>query len=111
MKVLGISEATPKNRAVNDYNALSLLDFCKGLAIILVVLFHYSKTWFGWQGVHLFIVLSGFGLTYSCLKKNETISWKHWYIRRAERILPVYWLLSLFGFFFRFVLLYVKRLM
>lgn len=105
MKVFEISEATSKNRvSVDDYNVLSLLDFCKGIAIVLVFLFHYNKTWFGWQGVHLFIVLSGFGLTYSCLKKNETILWKHWYIRRAERILPAYWLVSLFGFFFLVVL-------
>lgn len=101
MKVLEISEATSKNRvSIDGPNVLSLLDFCKGLAIVWVFLFHYSKTWFGWQGVHLFIVLSGFGLTYSCLKKNENISWKHWYIRRAERILPAYWIVSLFGFFF-----------
>lgn len=77
-------------------NILSLLDFCKGLAIVWVFLFHYQKTWFGWQGVHIFIVLSGFGLTYSCLSK-ESISWKHWYVRRAERVLPAYWLVVLSG--------------
>lgn len=87
------------NNSTSHPNVLSLIDFCKGLAIVLVFLFHYSKTWFGWQGVHIFIVLSGFGLTYSCLNK-QNISWKHWYIKRAERILPVYWLVSLFGFLF-----------
>ena len=81
-------------------NVLSLIDFCKGLAIVWVFFYHYSKTWFGWQGVHVFIVLSGFGLTYSCLQKNKQISWKQWYFRRAERILPVYWLVSLLGFLF-----------
>lgn len=100
MKVFEVLATSKKRVSIDDYNVLSLLDFCKGLAIIWVFLFHYSKTWFGWQGVHLFVVLSGFGLTYSCLKKNETILWKHWYIRRAERILPAYWLVSLFGFFF-----------
>lgn len=81
-------------------NALSLIDFCKGLAIAWVVLFHYSKNWFGWQGVHIFIVLSGFGLTYSCLNRNGNISWRKWYIKRAEKILPTYWLVSTFGFLF-----------
>lgn len=77
-------------------NVLSLLDFCKGVAIVWIFLFHYQKTWFGWQGVHIFIVLSGFGLTYSCLNK-QNISWKNWYIRRSERVLPAYWLVVLFG--------------
>lgn len=79
-------------------NVLSLIDFCKGLAISWVFLFHYRPEWFGWQGVHIFIVLSGFGLTYSCLKKTGIISWKQWYLKRAERILPTYWLVSLCGF-------------
>lgn len=78
-------------------DVLSLLNFCKGLAIVWIFLFHYHKTWFGWQGVHIFIVLSGFGLTYSCLNKDKPIVWKHWWIRRAERVLPVYWLVALCG--------------
>ena len=74
--------------AVVQSNVLSLLDFCKGLAIAWVFLFHYEPGWFGWQGVHVFIVLSGFGLTYSCLKKSDNISWKQWYLSRFEKILP-----------------------
>ena len=82
-------------------NVLYLLDFCKGLAIIGVFLIHYP--WdlgvrFGWQGVHIFIVLSAFGLTYSCLNKNQKTLWRQWYLRRAERILPSYWLVVLSGF-------------
>jgi peptidoglycan/LPS O-acetylase OafA/YrhL len=79
-------------------NVLDLLDFCKGLAIIWVFLIHYQKNWFGWQGVHIFIVLSGFGLTYSCLKKNQPIVWSQWFLKRAEKILPSYWLVCLSGF-------------
>jgi len=84
----------------NPPNLLSLIDFCKGLAISWVFFFHYSKNWFGWQGVHIFIVLSGFGLTYSCLKRQGNISWRQWYVKRSARILPAYWLVSLFGFLF-----------
>lgn len=83
---------------VGQPNVLSLIDFCKGLAVAWIFLFHYTSTWFGWQGVHIFIVISGFGLTYSCLKKTDNISWKQWFLRRAERILPAYWLVSLGGF-------------
>lgn len=80
---------------------LKLLDFCRGLAIIGVFSIHYPlsefKIWFGWQGVHIFLILSAFGLTYSRLNKNKN-SWKEWFIKRAARILPCYWLVVLIGF-------------
>lgn len=79
-------------------NILNLTNFCKGLAIALVVLVHYRGGWFGWQGVHLFIVLSGFGLAYSCAKQTESINWLNWFQRRMRRVLPVYWIAVLFSF-------------
>lgn len=83
-------------------NILNLLEFCKGLAIIGVFLIHYPSSefqiWCGWQGVHIFIILSAFGLTYSRLNKNKTNSWRQWYIKRAERVLPSYWVIVLVGF-------------
>ncbi|OUL21190.1 hypothetical protein BV372_32065 [Nostoc sp. T09] len=86
---------------------VKLLDFCKGLAIIGVFLIHYPPSEFtisfGWQGVHIFIVLSAFGLTYSRLNKHKTNSWRQWYIKRAERIFPSYWLIVLLGFFLLFI--------
>lgn len=91
-----LKSTSGKKLSSSPPNVLSLLNFCKGLAIVWVFLFHYQKTWFGWQGVHIFIVLSGFGLTYSCLSKKN-ILWKHWLARRAERVLPAYWLVVLAG--------------
>lgn len=79
-------------------NLLNLLDFCKGIAITWIILLHSIKGWFGWQGVHLFIVISGFVLTYSCLNKPQGIVWKQWFIRRAERILPSYYITVFAGF-------------
>ncbi|VXD22846.1 conserved membrane hypothetical protein [Planktothrix serta PCC 8927] len=79
-------------------NVLNLTDFCKGLAIALVVLVHYRGGWFGWQGVHIFIVLSGLGLAYSCAKQPQTFSWVDWFIRRMRRVLPVYWIAVIFSF-------------
>lgn len=70
---------------------LNLTNFCKGIAICLVVLNHYQKGWFGWQGVHVFIVMSGFGLSYSCLKKSENPKSKAWYFKRTAKLLPAYW--------------------
>lgn len=104
-----MSESTSKAQfSRSDPKLLSLLDFCKGLAIIWVFLFHYRRNWFGWQGVHIFIVLSGFGLTYSCLKTRKNISWKQWYIRRIERILPAYWLVSLSGFLLLVCIIFIE---
>ncbi len=71
---------------------LNLTDFCKGLAILWIFLVHYEGGWFGWQGVHIFIVLSGFGLTYSCFSRARPIQWSQWFQKRFRRILPVYWL-------------------
>ncbi len=79
-------------------NVLNLTNFCKGLAIALVFLVHYRGGWFGWQGVHLFIVLSGFGLAYSCTQQTENINWLTWFQRRMRRVLPVYWIAVLFSF-------------
>lgn len=79
-------------------NILNLTNFCKGLAIALIFLVHYRGGWFGWQGVHLFIVLSGFGLAYSCAQQTEKINWLNWFQRRMRRVLPVYWAAVLFSF-------------
>ncbi len=71
---------------------LELFDFCKGLAIAQIVFFHYYKGWWGWQGVHIFIVASGFGLTYAALSKPQPIAWKSWYWKRLVKIIPAYWI-------------------
>jgi peptidoglycan/LPS O-acetylase OafA/YrhL len=82
---------------------INLMDFCKGLGIILVFfnhLWHSGSNFFnvlGWQGVHIFIVLSGFGLTYSLLKRKQNFAWSTWYVKRFERLIPVYWLTCLIG--------------
>lgn len=52
----------------------------------------------GWQGVHVFIILSGFGLTYSCLKRGAGLSWQYWYSKRLRRLLPAYWLVVGLGY-------------
>ncbi len=80
------------------------LDHLRAIAIILVLIFHYTyffehPTWwptfarFGWTGVDLFFVLSGFLITYPLfekIKNGKKIVYKHFFIKRAFRILPVY---------------------
>jgi peptidoglycan/LPS O-acetylase OafA/YrhL len=79
-------------------NLLDLLNFAKGIGIAWIFLAHCDLLNVGWQGVHLFIVLSGLGLTYSGLTKAKATNWKDWYRKRLRRILPAYWLVVLGGY-------------
>ena len=49
--------------------------------------------WSGDQGVHLFIIVSGFGLTWGLLNRqaDRPLSIGQFYLRRAERIFPLWW--------------------
>ncbi len=51
----------------------------------------------GAQGVGVFILFSGFGLTYSLVKKGgREPAWGRWYKHRLLRLFPIYWLAHLF---------------
>jgi len=73
------------------------LDGLRGIAIILVVLFHdfdYLPFFnFGWIGVDIFFVLSGFLITTTLLQTMDT---PHpillFYTKRVLRIFPIYYL-------------------
>ena len=63
---------------------------CALKAIVAAVLLRGS------QGVGVFLLFSGFGLTYSLVKSGGfEISWANWYKRRLTRLFPVYWLAHL----------------
>ncbi len=79
------------------------LDVLRGLAISIVVFYHnfgsISFFRFGWMGVDLFFVLSGFLITDLLLKSRENkFYFRNFYIRRVLRIFPLYYLVLL-GFF------------
>jgi peptidoglycan/LPS O-acetylase OafA/YrhL len=70
------------------------LDSLRGLAVLVVVLFHGSHGLFagGWIGVELFFVLSGYLITSLLHREYLTsgnISLSKFYARRALRLLPV----------------------
>jgi peptidoglycan/LPS O-acetylase OafA/YrhL len=86
------------------------LDSLRGVAILLVLFCHgyfwsngtgglsglakafVLATWPGWLGVNLFFVLSGFLITGILLdSKPKEHYFRHFYIRRALRILPAYY--------------------
>ncbi len=82
------------------------LDHLRALAILQVFLFHYfilsggEPAWlpdaakFGWTGVDLFFVLSGFLIASPLLKQlkqGEPLSLRNFFIKRFFRILPAFW--------------------
>lgn len=87
------------------------LDGLRGVAILLVVLFHYISTQlpgsthpmgrmlryatsFGWVGVDLFFVLSGFLIgSILIVQKHSPRYFSTFYMRRLVRIVPNYFLL------------------
>lgn len=83
------------------------LDGLRALAVTGVVLQHYDLVARGAEfGVHLFFVLSGFLITRILMKSRSAIgpmgiSWtqafRQFYIRRALRIFPLYYLVLLIG--------------
>jgi len=77
------------------------LDGLRGLAILAVVLYHcdplvkgtwiHSAAQWGWAGVNLFFVLSGFLITSNLLATRDKPRYFHnFHARRALRIWPVY---------------------
>lgn len=79
---------------ISNKNYFPGLDFVRGLAIILVVLYHYFPFFkIGWIGVDLFFVLSGFLITTKLLEcRNEDNFFQNFYLRRILRLFPIYFL-------------------
>jgi peptidoglycan/LPS O-acetylase OafA/YrhL len=76
------------------------LNGIRTLAVILVILHHMGVTqWdLGDIGVIAFFVLSGFLITWLILKEHEKtgrVSIRHFYLRRALRLLPAFYVFSL----------------
>ena len=87
------------------------LDLLRALAIVLVVFYHagifgfalpHDLQRFGWIGVDLFFVLSGYliaGQLVRPLGRGDTFSVSRFFWRRSLRILPAYLVVLAFYFF------------
>lgn len=83
---------------------LPVLDAVRGVAILMVMLYHFELAatratkyphrfvQFGWCGVDLFFVLSGFLITGILLEaKHDAHYFRNFYARRVLRIFPLYY--------------------
>jgi peptidoglycan/LPS O-acetylase OafA/YrhL len=114
-----VAHKTPANSAISRIQAL---DGLRGTAILIVVFHHLYRFegiksyldstflkpfWgiaeFGWTGVDLFFVLSGFLITSILLNTKESPRYfKSFYGRRAVRIFPLYFLCLLIFYYVPF---------
>lgn len=82
-------------------NRRSSIDVFRGIAILLVVFYHFDHILpFGFLGVDLFFVISGYLVSKGFLvnlKKNEKISWKIFALKRLTKILPSYYFFLIVG--------------
>ena len=81
-----------QGQAVVHYRSL---DGLRGIAVLLVVLFHYGYCFPGWVGVQLFFVLSGFLITRGLVDTRHLDAGAYFgrfYWRRTLRIFPLNYL-------------------
>jgi peptidoglycan/LPS O-acetylase OafA/YrhL len=79
------------------------LDIIRAFAVLLVMLVHFSVFDFGWVGVQLFFVLSGYLITKNLLLSKEKFEFfldylNSFYYKRVLRIFPLYYF-YIFSFF------------
>src|SRR6476469_9154525 len=71
---------------------MPVLDGVRGMAVLLVIVFHFYSIGFGWLGVDLFFVLSGFLITGILIdSRNKENFFRNFYVRRTLRIFPLYY--------------------
>lgn len=83
-----------------QFHHIPALDGLRGIAILMVVVFHVSPVWLqgGFLGVDIFFILSGFLITSLLLQefsRFQRVNLKHFYMRRLLRLTPAFVLLVL----------------
>ncbi|MCK9896071.1 acyltransferase [Frankia sp. AgB32] len=91
-------EAAPRRRGLRPAGYNPALDGVRALAVLCVLVFHMDSLGGGYLGVDVFFVLSGFLITGQLLAELDRtggVSLTRFYLRRAYRLLPAFWLLVL----------------
>ena len=106
---------TPGPEATSGHDHIQTLDGMRGIAVLLVLAFHFSwefpevgavathvkrVLWTGWIGVDLFFVLSGFLITRGLVapsNKPLLTRMKMFWMRRVLRIFPLYYAFIIVG--------------
>lgn len=96
---MGISTATsPQGNLAGAPARIPELDALRAFAVFAVLFHHYFRGYaptFGWMGVDFFFVLSGYFITTILLAaRGERNYYLRFYMRRALRILPLYYIRS-----------------
>jgi peptidoglycan/LPS O-acetylase OafA/YrhL len=105
----------PVPHAKKSLAHITPLDGLRGIAVILVLCFHFAWTfpeegllahalhrvlWIGWVGVDLFFVLSGYLITRGLVARSEQpvgIRLRKFWARRVLRIFPLYYIVLIIG--------------
>jgi len=72
------------------------LDGLRGIAVLLVIAYHYGVPGSGFLGVDIFFVLSGYLITsilHAEWQRAGTVDFRRFWVRRGLRILPAFWLM------------------
>lgn len=102
----------PSQTLIQPGKHIPQLDGIRGMAIIMVICYHYFPHWllcnFGWTGVDLFFVLSGFLISSRLLPylDDKKIVSK-FYLNRLLRIVPLY--VAFLSLFFMCWFLFVSK--
>ena len=74
------------------FNYLKEIDILRAIAVLGVILYHYSDNFLpgGWLGVDIFFVISGFLISNSIISlvEKQEFKFKEFYKKRVRRILP-----------------------
>tara|TARA_Y100000591_G_C21814867_1_gene690061 strand:+ start:2 stop:1879 length:1878 start_codon:yes stop_codon:yes gene_type:complete len=93
----------------------SEIDGLRGLSVLGVLLFHLKFELFsgGYLGVDVFIVISGYLITSIIFDnlKLEKFNFKVFFLRRAKRLLPSYFVVLLISLFFSYLFLLPEDLL
>jgi len=95
-----------------------LMNHLKGFAMLGIMLYHWAQVFYsgvvgqvfhiGGQGVHIFFMLSAFGLYLSVMKKSQS-NWVMWIKKRFSKMFVPYYISLGFAFFFIYCLWIISR--